>query len=313
MERIQVPPQSIEAQKRRQKQWHDMALELAQDKTIAQFLITHQKDLTLIEDNLALFNREMERSRKCQSCFGLPYCTMDLKGMPLELYFTAEGFLDERRTLCRYALERYHKIKHKANFLMSHLQEIDYEMNIEKLMQWAKGQQKMYINACNQALQACQNSQDGLLFFGEPGTGKSTLMMAIANTKAMKNQKISFVKVPLLISQLKEHITDNEYRSIVLSKLYQADVLFLDDFGSELTTPWSRDEILFPLLDERLNRRKQTFFASNLNLEELYKRYALDTSALNGSAARRLMDRVRSLAKPVEVRGLSRRTTPSGI
>lgn len=310
MERIQISPQSEEVQKRRQKEWHDMALELIQEPRIQQFLNTYQKDLSFVKDNLALFNREAQRSRKCRFCNGLSYCTMDLKGMPLELYFTQDGFLDEKRTLCHYALERYQKVKHKANFLMSHLQEEDYEMNIEKLMHWAKGQHKIYVNACNFALQACQNSIDGLLFFGEPGTGKSTLMMAIANTKAMRNQKVTFVKVPLLISQLKEHFNDSEYRSIVFSKLYQADVLFLDDFGSELTTPWSRDEVLFPLLDERLNRKKQTFFASNLNLEELYKRYAIDTSSLNGSAARRLIDRVRSLAKPVEVRGLSRRGSP---
>lgn len=307
MEHIQMPKDSKEVQLRRKKQWQEAAQELAKHKVVAAFLKKHHKDLSLVEDNLALFNREVERSKKCNPCQGLAFCTMDLKGMPLELYFTEEGFLDERRTLCPYALSRYQKIKHKANFLMSHLQETDYEVTIEKILQSAHVQPKVYVKACNQAFQMCQAKQGGLLFYGEPGTGKSTLMMAIANAQAMQNRKVSFVKVPLLLSQLKENISNPEYREIVLSKLYKADVLFLDDFGSEMSTPWSRDEVLFPLLDERLMRGKQTFFASNLNLEELYKRYALDTSALNGSAARRLIDRVGTLAKPVEVCGRSRR------
>lgn len=307
MERIQMPEESEEVKLRRQKQWREAAQELARYSVVHDFLKKYHQNLSLVEDHLSLFHREVERSKKCKACRGLTMCTMDLKGMPLELYFSEEGFLDERRTLCRYALAHYQKIKHKANFLMSHLQEADYEVTIEKILQSAHGQPKPYVLACQRIFQLCQSSQEGLLLYGEPGTGKSTLLMAIANSKAMQNQKVAFVKVPLLLSQLKENISNPEYRSIVLSKLYSADVLFLDDFGSELSTPWTRDEVLFPLLDERLMRHKQTFFASNLNLEELYKRYALDTSALNGSAARRLIDRVSALAQSVEVRGESRR------
>lgn len=198
---------------------------------------------------------------------------------------------------------------HKNSFSLSHMQGQDYLISFETLSQSLENESRAYMLAYSRAVSSI-SLKEGCLFFGQPGTGKSTLMMALANETARTGRRVAFVRVPLLISQLKENLNDDEFRSKTLGRMRYADVLFLDDFGSEAATPWTRDEILFPILDERMNNHKKTYFASNITMAELEERYSLDNSTMNSVAANRLMDRVKALARPVELLGSSRRHAP---
>ena len=85
------------------------------------------------------------------------------------------------------------------------------------------------------------------------------------------------------------------------------NVLVLDDIGAESITQWTRDEILLPVLDERMNKGMKTYFTSNYSMEELEQQYRLVNKPNNTIASLRILERIRTLSKPVELSGKSRR------
>ena len=101
---------------------------------------------------------------------------------------------------------------------------------------------------------------------------------------------------------------DNEAFERKVRGLKQIDILVLDDIGGESVTGWSRDEILLPLLDERMEKGKVTLFTSNYSWKELKARLTVTSNALQEPmAAKRLLDRIEALSCEVFIKGSSRR------
>lgn len=293
------------------QQYHDDLIRaLREDPRIQDFLRKNNLDHSVLEKHSGTFLRWLKIVSQCQSCKGLNYCVSKVKGNSVHLNVDDQKFINEIYMPCRYQRSQNEKMAHRANFTLSHMKDQDYLVSFEDLAPGLAQESKSYLLAYTAVITSI-NTPNGCLFYGQPGTGKSTLMMALANTLAKQGKRVAYVRVPLLMSELKENLKDNEFFQKTLTRMRLADVLFLDDFGSESASIWTRDEILFPVLDERMNNHKKTYFASNINLEELEIKYALyEGSALNGVASRRFMDRVRTLAQPVELAGASRRVTP---
>ena len=90
--------------------------------------------------------------------------------------------------------------------------------------------------------------------------------------------------------------------------IQHVDVLVLDDIGGESVTSWSRDDILLPLLDARMENKKRTIFTSNYSLEELKDKLAMAGSKKQEPmAAQRLLERICALSCEIFVKGCSRR------
>ena len=102
-------------------------------------------------------------------------------------------------------------------------------------------------------------------------------------------------------------MSNQEELNELLEKLYYADVLVLDDIGSERMTKFIRDSLLFPVLDERLSNHKKTYFTSNYSLEDLKGRYSHIDSSDDGVAADRLIDRIRPMGPEILLKGQTRR------
>ena len=163
-----------------------------------------------------------------------------------------------------------------------------------------------YILAYMQVLKSLEHKK-GVYLYGQPGVGKSYMMAGIANYFAKKEKRVVYVKVPLFIQDLKQSMYDSEYRQDMIGHLRFSDVLILDDIGSEAITPWTRDEILFPILDYRMNHEKKTYFTSNYTLEELEQHYCLKERENAQVASLRLMERIKALSTCVSLLGKSRR------
>ena len=73
-------------------------------------------------------------------------------------------------------------------------------------------------------------------------------------------------------------------------------VIFADYSGSESLTPWSRDEIILMILDQRMEQQKLTCFTSNYSCQELHDKYTYENGRYPEKvAASRILERIQVL------------------
>jgi DNA replication protein DnaC len=104
---------------------------------------------------------------------------------------------------------------------------------------------------------------------GEYGCGKTHLAAAIANQREAAGYPSLFVVVPDLLDYLRS--TFNPASPVSYDRLFDeirsANLLILDDLGSQNTTPWAREK-LFQLLNHRYNAELATVITTSLDMEE---------------------------------------------
>lgn len=262
----------------------------------------------VIDRNLSLLNRYAREKDGCAKCRGLTQCTHTLRGQTTQLTADETGIFETRFVPCRYQQEKLEAIAHRKYFTISHMSENEYAISLQQIAKTLSSEGAVYVAAYRAMLTSLEGN-GACYLYGPPGTGKSTLLMAAANALAKRKVRVAFVRVPLLMNQIKENFDDEDFRRDTLNRLRHVDVLFLDDLGSEMATAWTRDEILFPLLDYRMNARKKTYFASNVEPGDLKERYTMQSDKYGEVASGRLVDRIRTLAAPHRVVGDSRRQT----
>ena len=145
----------------------------------------------------------------------------------------------------------------------------------------------------------------GLFISGKNGVGKTHMLAAIAKEFYKRKQKVILVFVPELIRSLKQNpYTAND----VIKKLQNIDVLMLDDIGAEMQTSFSRDEVLLPILNARMNEQKLTFFSSNFAIDGLEHHF---THTQYGESepvkAKRMIERITTLSDYVGLVGKNHR------
>ena len=122
---------------------------------------------------------------------------------------------------------------------------------------------------------------------------------------AKKGIQTTLVYYPEFLRSLKSSFnTDYEERFNFIKK---SPLLLLDDIGAENVTPWSRDEILSPILQYRMDENLPTFFTSNLTLDELEKNLATTSSGVDSLKARRIVERIKQLTNTESLISKNRR------
>ena len=120
-----------------------------------------------------------------------------------------------------------------------------------------------------------RKSEQGLLLWGTPGTGKSHAMAAIIRQMRLKGyscQRISYEKLCLAI---RGTFSQNSKKSEldIITPFISVDCLFIEDLGA--TVSEGRQESDFSLrtflviLDSRLEATKPTFITTNKSVESL--------------------------------------------
>ena len=176
-----------------------------------------------------------------------------------------------------------------------------------KMVDLNKEDKQEVIDICNQLIKS-ENDSKGIYLCGKPGIGKTFFMNCVGNLYVKKGYKVAFVNSPTLMSDLKNNFNVNGYTEEVLSKLKKCDVLILDDIGGESISAWSRDEILMPLLNERMEKRLKTYFTSNYNFERLEEHFSIDSRGhVDKIKANRLMERIKAVSVEKTIKGVNRR------
>ncbi|KRN05171.1 primosomal protein DnaI [Liquorilactobacillus sucicola DSM 21376 = JCM 15457] len=143
---------------------------------------------------------------------------------------------------------------------------------------------------------------------GSFGVGKTYLLGAIANGLAEEGFTSTLLHFPSFAVEMKNSIGNNGTMKMV-DEVKRTPILMLDDIGADQLSSWIRDDILGVILQYRMQEELPTFFSSNLDMVNLEKQYL--TTNNRGEAeplkAKRIMERIRFLAKEFRIIGRNRR------
>lgn len=234
--------------------------------------------------------REFEN---CKRCSGIQKCKNSVKGAFLCPNKNNNG-IDFSYVNCRYS----RKEKYKENVILFDLPVRLKEAAISNIYTDDKSRVEIIKKIKEFYDDYLQEQKDikGIYLYGNFGVGKSYLIAALFNELAKKNVKSVIVHVPELLRTIKESFDTNYSDMFDLVK--NVPLLLLDDIGAEYLTPWSRDEVLEPILQYRMDQSLPTFFTSNYNLKELEKHFVLGDDRMK---AKRIMERIIQISEPVEL------------
>ncbi|MBP1044701.1 primosomal protein DnaI [Enterococcus sp. BWM-S5] len=147
----------------------------------------------------------------------------------------------------------------------------------------------------------------GLYLQGTFGVGKSYLLGAIANELAKDAVLTTIIHFPTFTVEMKQAIA-KDLVGEKLDAVKKAPVLMIDDIGAESMTSWIRDDILSVILQYRMQEQLVTFFSSNLDMRALEEHLTISQRGEQEPLkAKRLMERIRYLAKEITLSGQDRR------
>lgn len=146
----------------------------------------------------------------------------------------------------------------------------------------------------------------GIYLQGSFGVGKTYILGAMAKVLADLGKEVSLVHFPSFSVEIKAAIGDNTVEA-KLNQFKETEILILDDIGAESMTAWLRDDILSTLLQYRMQHNLPTFFTSNFSMKQLEEEHLAQVRGNEPVKAARIMERIRYLAKEVEMTGKNHR------
>ena len=279
--------------------------EIFEDEDVKAFLEQHKEELTpeaIRKGMSALLEFRMERdarkNNKEVKAPGLEPCLEVHNGFILVNYKRTEEAIREERERKRKRL--IHSINMPKNIAEARFS--DTALTPER--QDVIGELLKFINSYK------PNSteyQKGLYLAGPFGVGKTYMMGALANELSENGVETTLVNVPTYSAEIKQAIATNTVEAKLVS-IKNTPILVLDDIGAEMNSAWFRDEVLMVILQHRMLQELPTFFTSNFTIDQLEAHFAHsnkgDQELLK---AKRLIERIRFLAKEYFVDGINHR------
>ena len=246
-----------------------------------------------------------EECKNCSACSNLSECKNKVTGYaytPL----AKEKTIDFSYVICKKQEEENNKIAYQSNL---ELYEMPKEIKTATFKDMYKDDKarvpivkyfKDFINDYDK-----EEKPKGIYLTGSFGSGKTYLVAALFNEMAKKGVKSALVYYPEFLRSLKASFQTNYEEKFNYIK--KAPLLLFDDIGAENCSNWSRDEVLGPILQYRMENHLPTFFTSNLTLEELENSLAITSSGVDKVKARRIIERIKQLTTTLELISKNRR------
>ena len=262
------------------------------------------KEETLMKYTSLLQDSFVEYSN-CLECKSLSSCKNNIKGY---VYTPVEenGLITFNYDACEKKEKEIKHNKYKSNLELYELPDEIKNASFKNVYTDDKARIpiikyfKEFINNYNN-----MTMPKGMYLHGSFGSGKTYLIAALFNEMAKKGVRSILIYYPEFLRKLKASFQTG-YGEIYDS-IKETPLLLLDDIGAENCSNWSRDEILGPLLQYRMENNLPTFFTSNLNLSELEKNLSITTSGVDKVKARRIIERIKQLSTPQELISKNRR------
>lgn len=250
--------------------------------------------INLNDDYLMKYNFELKQAylecENCRKCKGLNSCSNEVKGCVYTPKIVDNELIFNYKT-CKYKNKLLDEIEYlKDSYVFSVSKDVinakmkdiyTDDKNRVEIIKWMTKFIKDYREG---------KKVKGLYLNGSFGSGKSYLISAMINELVKDGKRGALVYYPNFLLSLKSAFGKDFNEQFEYAK--NADLLLLDDIGTENVTPWSRDEILASLLQYRMEEGLPTFFTSNLNLEELEAHLSTDSKKVDKLKAKRIIERI---------------------
>ena len=265
-------------------------------------------DLNIKENIMMRYTSQLQdcflEYQNCKNCESLDTCKNKLQGF----CYIPEG--NEKLISFSYEACEMNRKAMKANAYKNNLELFDINQDIKdasfKNVYKDKARLpilkyfKDFIDEYNQ-----NKKPKGIYLHGSFGSGKTYLIAALFNEMAKKGARSILIYYPEFLRKLKSSFQTSYNEQC--EEIKKIDLLLLDDIGAENCSNWSRDEVLGPILQYRMENHLPTFFTSNLTLEELEKALAVTTSGVDKLKAKRVIERIKQLTIDQELISKNRR------
>ncbi len=119
-----------------------------------------------------------------------------------------------------------------------------------------------------------ETSIDNVLLFGDTGVGKTYLLECMATLAIDSFKQVKFVTAfNFNQDMLKYHCASFEEKSIIMDDYLNADILFIDDLGTENKINNVTCEYLYSVLNDRMTKHKKTVISTNLDFAQIQDVY----------------------------------------
>ena len=117
------------------------------------------------------------------------------------------------------------------------------------------------------------SEEKGLVFYGATGLGKTFLSSCIAKALMDNGKTVVYLNAPRLFMLYENYRFNRLEDESVINDIYSADLLIIDDLGTE---PQTKNNIsfLFDLLSDRLSGNRKILISTNYDMNELTKMYS---------------------------------------
>lgn len=125
---------------------------------------------------------------------------------------------------------------------------------------------RAYIRALDKNLE----SGRGLWFFGDVGTGKTSLAMLVAKAALEAGKSVAIYSMPRLLSTIRrtyEEGADSSYLEL-LDNLAEVDLLHIDDIGTESQNAWVLEQV-YAIVNARYEAERSMTITTNYSHEQL--------------------------------------------
>jgi primosomal protein DnaI len=292
-----------------QQRYEQLKNEILSHREVREFLRKHENEVTkeMIDRSLMKLYEFVEQSKNCEQCPSLQQCKNLLQGYQPHLVLQG-NMIDVQYDRCPTKVKHDERKRQEALIQSIFVPKEILQASLSDIDLADEGRMKA-IELAEQFVSRYEpgKKMKGLYLYGSFGVGKTYILGAIANALAQKNIPSLIVYVPEFFRELKSSLQDQTINE-KLEYVKKVPILMLDDIGAESMSSWVRDDLLGPILQYRMLENLPTFFTSNFDLQQLahHLTYSQRGEEEQMKAAR-IMERIRYLAQPVEIKGRNRR------
>lgn len=234
--------------------------EILTDLKVSLDKLKQQKAILLTENNIPL--EYLEEQYDCKKCHDSGFLTNGEKC----------SCFKQKLINYTYAMSNLSNILKKENFHTFNINLFSDE-TFENQEKTPRENMLHLLNICEGfVFNFDSNNEENLLFYGATGSGKTFLANCIAKALLDKGKVVVYQTAFKLLEVLEAYRFKNTDDQDRAQLLFEADLLIIDDLGTEITNTFTNSE-LFNIINSRLLANKKTVISTNLTPLDIGERY----------------------------------------